>query len=104
MASEVKSIRGAIPWDPGDHYAISLAFRFHPGFHGGPNQKLDVENFVKPVLDAVAAGLFCDAETDPHSIDRWDFDDSNFNTLFVHRLPNTTDSRKEGVAVFVSSR
>lgn len=104
VARAVREARDAGPWDPGDEYAISLAFRFHPGFHGGPRRSLDVENFVKPVLDAVAADLFCDPDTEPDAIPRWDYDDSNFSTLFVHRLPNTPDSREEGVALFISSR
>ena len=91
------------PWDLGDNYAISLAFRFYSGFHGGLRQGLDVENFIKPVLDAVAAGLFCDTETDPREIKKWGFNDSNFNTLFIHRLPNALESKEEGVAVNVSS-
>ena len=104
VAASVKEARGGGPWDPRVNYAISLAFRFHPGLHGGPNQSLDVENFMKPVLDAVAAGLFCDDETEPRSIQRWDYDDSNFSTLFVHRLGNTPDLGEEGVAVFVSCK
>ena len=100
----VKEVRGTGSWGHRDDYTISLAFGFHPGFHGGPNLSLDVENFIKPVLDAVAAGLLCDNETEPQSIERWDYGDSNFSTLLVHRLPNTPDSRKEGVAVFFSSR
>ena len=103
VAEAVKEARGTGPWDPGDDYAISLAFRFHPGFHGVPNRSLDVENFVKPVLDAVAAGLFCAPDILPDAIPRWDYDDSNFSTLFVHRLPATPDSGAGGVAVFVSS-
>ena len=69
FTASVKEARGAGPWDPGDDYAVSLAFRFHPGFHGGPDRSLDVENFVKPVLDAVAAGLLCALEIQPSAID-----------------------------------
>lgn len=97
VAQAVKEARGAVPRDPGDEYAISLAFRFHPGFHGGPKRTLDVENFVKPVLDAVAAGLFCDPDTEPDAIERWEYDDSNFTTLFVHRLPTLRTPRKRGL-------
>ena len=102
LASAVRGSRGEDPWAPGDTYAISLALRFHPGYHGGPTQDLDVENYVKPIVDAIAAGLFCDPQTDPFAIDRWDYDDSNFNTLLVHRLPDADLPEDEGVTVFVS--
>ena len=82
---------------------VLLAFRFHPGFHGGGRRALDVANFMKIVLDSIAAGLFCDQGTEPYSIKRWDFDDSNFSTPFVHYLVDTPDAREEGVALFVSS-
>ena len=65
LASEVKASRGEEPWDSDDHYAISLALRFHPGYHGGANQDLDVEKFIKPIIDAIAAGLFCDPQDGP---------------------------------------
>ena len=102
LASEVKASRGEEPWDSDDHYTISLALRFHPGYHGGANQDLDVEKFIKPIIDAIAAGLFCDPQTDPFAIGRWDYDDSNFNTLLVNRLPDAEDPEDEGVAVYVS--
>ena len=59
LASEVKAARGDVAWNPDDAYAISLALRFCPSKHGGSGQRLDVENFVKPIVDAIAAGLFC---------------------------------------------
>ena len=101
VASEVKAVRGGEPWNPNREFAISLAMRFHGPSHG--NQPLDVENFIKPVLDAVAAGLFCSPETDPCAIERWDFDDSNFKTLLIHRLPDTGVVEGEGAAIFISS-
>ena len=101
LASEVKQIRGDTPWDSSDNYAISLALKFCPGNHG--HQPLDAENFLKPIIDAIAAGLFCDTLTDPATIESWDFDDSNFNTLLVHRLPDTADAAAEGIAAFVSA-
>ena len=102
MTCKVKQERGDGPWDPGHEYAISLALRFHPGYHGG--RTLDVENFIKPILDGIAAGIFCNASTDPSTINRWNFDDSNFNTLLVHRLPDTGVPRGEGVSIFVAAR
>ena len=102
VASEVKAARGDQPWDAGDEFAITLAFSFCPELHGGPRQKLDVENFVKPTIDALAAGLLCAPETDPASISHWNYDDSNFNTLLIHRLPDAERREGEGVAIFVS--
>ena len=102
VASEVKSARGAQAWDARDEYAISLTMRFHLGSHG--NRDLDVENFIKPVIDAIAAGLFCRNATDLDSIAKWDYDDSNFNTLLIHRLPDSATRGGEGIAVCVSVR
>ena len=101
IASEVKVARGGRVWTPNHRFAISVGFSFNPRNHG--YQPLDVENFVKPVIDALAAGLFCDQETDPSNIQRWDYDDSNFNTLLVHRLFDASNPRDEGIAVCVSS-
>ena len=104
IASEVKARRGASAWDASDEFAISLAFSFNTnsGWHG--YRPLDVENFVKPVIDALAAGLFCRNATDPRRIAKWDYDDSNFNTLLIHRLPDAATRADEGVAVCVSVR
>ena len=101
IASEVKAARGTT-WDSRNDYAITLSLSFHPANHG--NRDLDVENFVKPILDALAAGLFCDPQTDPSDISLWNFDDSNFNTLLIHRLPNADARDKEGIAICVSAR
>ena len=103
LASEVKLMRGNTPWDPCDNYAISLALKFCPGYHGGGGQRWDVENFIKPIIDAIAAGLFCAAQTDPSMINSWNFDDSNFTTLLIHRLPDTADRDAEGTAMFISA-
>ena len=101
IASEVKAARET-PWDPGNDYAITLSFSFHPANHG--NRPSDVDNFVKPILDALAAGLFCDPQTDPNDIPHWDYDDSNFNTLLIRRLPDATARDKEGIAIYASAR
>ena len=101
IASEVREARGGGPWDAGQRYAISLAMRFCPALHG--NRALDVENFVKPVLDGLAAGLFCPPGQDPRLIKRFDYDDSNFSTLFIHRLPDAVRPADEGVAIGVSA-
>lgn len=100
IASEVRDARGGGLWDAGQRYAISLALRFCPATHG--NQPLDVENFVKPVLDGLAAGLFSPPGQDPRAIERFNYDDSNFSTLFIHRLPDAARPDDEGVAISVS--
>ena len=68
---------------------------------------LDVDNFVKPVLDGLAAGLFYPENTDSREIPRFDIhhgvDDSNFWILLIHRLPNPPSHEEEGVRLFVSS-
>ena len=101
IASEVKAMRGDAPWDPRDNYAISLALKFCPDNHG--HQRLDVENYVTPIVDAIAAGLFCDRSADPFTIEYWNFDDSNFDTLLIHRLPDSDDPAAEGIAMYVSA-
>ena len=102
VASAIKGARDGSPWDPGDLYAVTVRFRFHPANH--QNQELDVENYVKPVVDAVAAGLFQEEEKDPSEIEKWDFPDSNFRTLLIHRAADPKDRYGEGVHVSVSAR
>ena len=102
VASRVKESRGERPWQTGDSYAITVGFSFHMPSHG--SQKLDVENFIKPAIDALAAGLFCHAQKNPRDIQRWDYDDSNFTTLLVHRLPDADSREAEGAAIAASSR
>lgn len=102
VASRVKEARGECPWQAGDSYAITVGFSFHMPSHG--NRKLDVENFVKPAIDALAAGLFCHTQVNPQDIQRWDYDDSNFTTLLIHRLPDAVSREAEGAAIVVSSR
>ena len=102
VASGVKEVRGAAAWNPAGNFAISLGLSFHLPSHG--NQKnLDVENFIKPVIDALAAGLFCDPDQDPQEIAEWRYDDSNFRTLLIHHLDDATRSDEEGVAISASS-
>ena len=102
IASEVRDARGGGPWDAGQRYAISLALRFCPALHGHRSD-FDVENFIKPVLDGLAAGLFSPPEQDPRLIKRFDYDDSNFSTLFIHRLSDAARPDGEGVAISVSA-
>ena len=102
VASAIRRVRDGSPWDPRDLYAVTLEFRFHPGNH--QNQELDVENYVKPVIDAVAAGLFQEEEKDPSEIETWDFPDSNFRTLLIHRATDPKDRSREGVHISVSVR
>lgn len=101
IATAVKATRST-PWHPGNDYAITLSLSFHPANHG--NRDLDVENYVKPILDALAAGLFCEPQTAPHNIAHWNYDDSNFNTLLIHRLPNAAAPDQEGIAICASAR
>ncbi len=102
IAAEVKGARGGGPWDAHQRYAISLAMRFCPALHGNRSD-FDVENFVKPVLDGLAAGLFCPPDQNPRAIGRFNYDDSGFATLFIHRLPDASRPDDEGVAIRVSA-
>jgi hypothetical protein len=89
-------------YDPNDMYLISLGLRFCPQNHG--NLKLDVENYIKPIIDGIAAGLFCNLGTNPTDITRFDYDDSNFNNLYVERLPNTQSVNHEGIIISISKK
>lgn len=100
VATAGKSARGLVRLSPRWLYAISAGFSFNQAAHG--NQPLDVENFLKPSLDALAAGLFCDEEQDPRQIARYDYDDSNFRYLFVQRLEDAPARSEEGAGFVVS--
>ena len=92
--------RGDRPWSPHDEYAVSLALRFHlPNHH---NREVDIDNYCKPVLDAVAAGLF---DPEPDEVTKWrGYPEHRFHTLLVHRLRDGSDPMDEGVVVMVSAR
>ncbi len=101
VGTAVQRARGPATWSPAHSYAISLGFSFHAGSHG--NQPLDVENFIKPALDAVAAGLFSAPDQDLATLARWGFDDSNFTRLLIVRLPNADSASREGLALRISA-
>jgi hypothetical protein len=65
-------------------YAISVTMHFHPATHG--NQELDAENFLKPILDATAAGLFADENKKPEELHDFRYDDSNFENVYFDRM------------------
>ena len=102
VASASKILRGNFAWSTTSHYCITCGFTFHMASHG--NRKLDVENFIKPTLDALAAGLFCSEDQDPRLIPRYDYDDSNFRHLFIQRLEDAASESDEGVAINISVR
>lgn len=101
VVTEAKRARGRDPWDPRRRYAVSIGFSFYPPAHG--HQALDIENFVKPTVDALAAGLFCAPDQDPMCIARYNYDDSNFTFLLLQRLPDAGQEASEGAALFVST-
>lgn len=106
VASKVNAKRGTQPWCDRDKYAVSLAMRFYPGNHGNRKQHedLDVDNYVKPILDALAVGLFCPNSTELCNISSLDCNDSNFNTLLIHRLPDARTRAGEGIAISISAK
>lgn len=101
VGDAVRAARGPSPWSPSDLYAITLGFSFHSASHG--NQPLDIENFIKPTLDAIAAGLFCARDLDLSALPRWSFDDSNFSRLFVTRLADARSAASEGLGLWVTT-
>ncbi len=100
VACAVKEFRGSSSLDPKWHYCVSVGFSFYPGSHG--YKTLDVENFLKPSLDALAAGLFCANNQDPCEILRYNYDDSNFRYIFIHRLVDAENKYGEGAGFVVS--
>ena len=44
------------------------------------------------------------AQANPQDIQRWNYDDSRFTTLLIHRLPDALSREAEGAAIAVSSR
>ena len=97
IAAEVKVGRGGAPWSEHQYHAVSLTLRLAGG--GG-----DLDNYSKPILDAVAGGLFCTNERDPLTITDWhDYDDYKFRTILLHRLRDVWE-KPEGVAIYVSRR
>lgn len=101
VAVRTKAARNRCVWSPGWAYAVSVGFAFSPALHG--YQPLDVENFLKPALDALAAGLFCPGDQDASAIERYDYDDSGFRYLFVQRLADARSPDEEGAALYVSA-
>jgi hypothetical protein len=102
VATTIQQRRGPTRWASAWHYALSVGFSFYPQNHG--NQSLDIENFLKPIFDALAAGLFCDASADLTMLQRYNYDDSNFRHLFIYRLPDALTCCEEGAAFCISVR
>ena len=109
LARAVQARRGR-DWDPDEHppnehrYAVTLRFRFQ-----SRPTKLDVDNYVKPVLDGLAAGLFLPENEDPGDLSTFaahnGVDDSHFRTLLIRRLPDLPDGKEredEEVHLFIS--
>jgi hypothetical protein len=102
VAAAAKAARRGAPLDPCWVYSISAGFSFHTPSHN--NQRLDVENFLKPTFDALAAGLFREPEVECQQLDRFAFDATGFKYLFVYRLPDARLASEEGVGFVVSVR
>lgn len=101
ISMEIKSKRGKQAHDSKNHYVVSLGMRFHTKNHG--DGQIDVDNFIKPILDGIAAGLFCDENDDLSIINSYNqFDDSNFRHLYVERIVNNEPQKEEGVSIVVS--
>ena len=84
-------------------YAIIIGMKFHPLTHG--NQKLDLDNFSKPIIDAVAAGLFCNDNEDLSTLTTYNqFDDSNFQHIYLEKLSDASSSQGELIIILVSQK
>lgn len=98
IAKSVYDERNGQIHSPNNHYTVSLSLRFCPSLHG--NAKLDVENYIKPILDGISAGLFCEIEQDPTQITRFNYDDSNFDRLYVEKLDDCNPI-EEGIMISI---
>lgn len=65
--------------------AVSLSLFFSMGLHG--NKKFDTENFIKPVLDGIAKGLFAKDWSNERKQEKIKFneDDSLFHSVYFER-------------------
>ena len=100
VCTAVHGERGRAPWQSRATFGVTLGFRFAPSLHGGGD--LDVENYVKPTVDAIAAGLFLPSDGDPCAVGRYAYDDSGFRHMLIHRLPDAERESDEGVAIHVA--
>lgn len=82
----------------------SVAFLMHPVNHG--NREYDIENFVKPVIDGIAMGLWDDLDRvrdEPSA--RFDEDDTVFRSLYFEDCPvESPDAEGVYIAVFPFDR
>ena len=63
---------------------------------------MDIENYIKPIFDGVAAGLFCEKDVDKFV--SFKFDDSNFVNLYIERLPDAKIDSDEGVIITIAQK
>lgn len=82
--------------DSAQNYSISLGLRFNPERIG---MKFDIENYLKPIYDGIAAGLF--SENDPSQLDKFEYDDSNFKYLLTMRLIDAA-AIEEGIILSIA--
>ena len=102
ISIQIKSARKSIQ-NPDKIYAITIGMKFHSLSHG--NQKLDLDNYSKPIIDAIAAGLFCDDNEELSILTRYNqFDDSNFEHVYLEKLPDATISQDESIIILVSQK
>jgi Holliday junction resolvase RusA-like endonuclease len=107
ISRKVNAKRGDAPWADYNDYAISLGMAFkRPNSRG----KLDVDNHIKPIVDAINA--FPEKKEMPNLGNRWTFDDSKFTTVLAHKLPDPGNSlsgsgislrEEEGIVICISS-
>ncbi|MCH7559904.1 MAG: RusA family crossover junction endodeoxyribonuclease [Thaumarchaeota archaeon] len=102
IAIQINSKRKSVQ-NPDNIYAITIGMKFHPLTHG--NQKLDLDNFSKPIIDAVAAGLFCNDNEDLSTLTTYNqFDDSNFQHIYLEKLSDASSSQGELIIILVSQK
>ncbi len=102
ISIQIRSRRERIE-DPKSTFAITVGMKFHTHLHG--EQNLDLDNYSKPIIDAIAAGLFCNEKEDLSKITNYNqFDDSNFRHLYVERLSDAKEPSEECVVIVVSCK
>jgi hypothetical protein len=81
--------------------SVSVSFFFYKPFHG--NRDFDIENFIKPIIDGAAKGLFSkdwEAEKVKEEKVHFNEDDSIFKKIYLEYHDYIEES-KEGIYITV---
>ena len=81
--------------------AVSVSFFFYPPFHG--NKDLDIDNFIKLVIDGLAKGLFSQNWEEEKALEskiKFNENDSIFKNIYLE-YQEYVEELKEGIYITV---